>query len=46
MQLGSGVAMTAAAVAMIPPLTWELPYAAGVSLKRKKKKKKILIEKN
>ena len=29
-----------AAVAPIRPLTWKLPYAAGVALKRKKKKKK------
>ena len=28
-----------AAVALIQPLAWELPYAAGVALKRKKKKK-------
>ena len=26
-----------AAAAPIPPLNWELPYAAGASLKRKKK---------
>ena len=29
-----------AAIAPIQPLTWELPYAAGVALKTKKKKKK------
>ena len=29
-----------AAVAMIRPLAWELPYAAGAALKSKKKKKK------
>ena len=29
-----------AAVAPIPPLSWELPHAAGMALKRKKKKKK------
>ena len=29
-----------AAVALIQPLAWELPYAAGAALKRKKKKKK------
>ena len=29
-----------AAVALIRPVTWELPYAAGVFLKRKKVKKK------
>ena len=32
-----------AAVAWIPPLAWELPYAVGVALK-KKKKKKLKIE--
>jgi len=29
-----------AAVALIRPLAWELPYAAGAALKKKKKKKK------
>ena len=29
-----------AAAALIQPLSWELPYAAGVALKSKKKKKK------
>ena len=29
-----------AAIALIQPLTWELPYAAGVALRSKKKKKK------
>ena len=29
-----------AAVALIRPLAWELPYAAGVALKRQKQKKK------
>ena len=29
-----------AAVALIQPLAWELPYAASVALKSKKKKKK------
>ena len=29
-----------AATALIGPLTWELPYATGVALKRKKKKKR------
>ena len=29
-----------AAVALIRPLAWETPYAAGVALKRKKKSKK------
>ena len=28
-----------AAVALIQPLAWEFPYATGVALKRKKKKK-------
>ena len=28
-----------AATALIRPLPWELPYAAGVALKKKKKKK-------
>ena len=36
---GYGVA-AAAAAALIPPLAWQLPYAAGVTIKRKKKKKK------
>ena len=31
-----------AAVGLIRPLAWELPYATGVALKRKKKKKKTL----
>ena len=26
-----------AAVALIPPLSWELPYASGAAIKRKKK---------
>ena len=30
-----------AAAALIQPLTWELPYASGVALKAKKKKKGI-----
>ena len=30
-----------AAVALIRPLAWELTYAAGVVLKKKKRKKKI-----
>ena len=29
-----------AAVALIGPLAWELPYAVGMALKSKKKKKK------
>ena len=28
-----------AAVALIQPLAWELPYAAGMALKRQKKKR-------
>ena len=28
------------AAALIRPLAWELPYAAGATLKKKKKKKK------
>ena len=31
------------AVAPIPPLAWELPYPAGVALKKAKKKKKQKI---
>ena len=43
---GCGVRLAAAA--LIPPLAWELPYAASVTLKRKKekrnkKKKKSLV---
>ena len=37
--LGSGVAVVVAqatAAAQIQPLTWKLPYAAGVAVKRKK----------
>ena len=37
MWLGSHVAMAAAAP--IQPLAWELPYARGTALKRKKEKK-------
>ena len=33
MWLGSDVAV---AVALIPPLAWELPYVSGVALKRQK----------
>ena len=29
-----------AAVALIPPLAWELPYATGAALRRKKPKPK------
>ena len=31
-----------AAIALIRPLAWEIPYAVGVALKSKKKKKKTL----
>lgn len=44
MWLGSSVAVAVvyrpAAAALIQPLAWELPYATGVALKRKKKKQK------
>ena len=42
MQLGSGIAVAVAqpsAAASIWPLAQELPYALGVGIKRKKKKK-------
>ena len=42
MQLGSGVAMAVgqtSAAAPIHPLTWELPCAMGVAIKRKTKAK-------
>ena len=32
-----------AAVALIRPLAWEPPYAAGVALKRQKTKKKKIV---
>ena len=35
MQLGSGLAVAAV---LIQPLAWELPYAVGEALKKKKKK--------
>ena len=38
MWLGSGIAVAVAgllAMALIHPLAWELPYAAGAALKRK-----------
>ena len=41
MRLKSGVAMAVAqtaAAAQIQPLAWELSYATGVAIKRKKKK--------
>ena len=41
MWLGSGVAVAvavASAAALIQPLAWEPPYAAGAAVKRKKKK--------
>ena len=41
-RLGSGVAVAVAAVALIRPLAWKLPYALGVALKRPKKKKRRL----
>ena len=38
MQFGSSVAMAqAAATAPIRPLGWELPFATGATVKRKKK---------
>ena len=43
MWLRSGVAMAVVeitAAALICPLAWELPYAAGADLGKKKKKKK------
>ena len=43
MRLGSGVAvlwLQLAARALIRPLTWELPYASGVALKRQNKQTK------
>ena len=40
-QLGSGIAVAVVSVALIGPLAQELPYVAGVALKRKEKKKKI-----
>ena len=44
MWLRSGVA-EAVAVAPIRPLTWELPYAAGAALEKKKKEVKVKIKK-
>ena len=43
MQLGSSVSLAvagveAAAAALIWPLAWEFPYAAGVAVKREKKR--------
>ena len=35
-----------AATALILPLAWELPYAAGAALKRPQKKKKRLVKLN
>ena len=32
--------LRAAAVALVPPLAWELPHATGAALKIQKKKKK------
>ena len=42
MQLGSG--NYHGCVAPIPPLAWELPYAVGVTLKRKTTTKKKILE--
>ena len=46
--LGSGIAVAVVrpvATALIRPLAWELPYAAGAALKRQKTKKlKIKIQ--
>ena len=45
MWLGSGVAvavMQASATAVIRPLAWELPYAAGAAVKRKRKEDESL----
>ena len=41
MQLGSHIAMAMArpvAIALILPLAWEPPYAAGMALKKKERK--------
>ena len=38
MRLGSHIAVAVAATALIRPLAWELPYAMGVGLKKKKKR--------
>ena len=43
MQLRSGVALAVgrpAAVALIRPLDWELPYATGVAVKEKRQREK------
>ena len=43
MRLGSGVAVPVvrmASAVQIRPLAWKLPYAAGVALKKKRKKEK------
>ena len=44
MSLGSGIALGVwcrqAAVALIPPLAWELPFATGLALKSKTKQNK------
>ena len=31
-----------AAVALIPSLAWELPYASGMTIKKKKKKSRVV----
>ena len=46
MQLESGVAVAVAVAgkaAPIQPLAWELPYATGVAIKRKKERKHIVL---
>ena len=45
MQLRSSVAMAveASAAALIGPLAWELPYAMGVAIKRKKEEKESMF---
>ena len=47
MQLGSGIAaagVSASSCTPNRPLAWELPYAAGVTLTRKKKKKNDTLD--
>ena len=49
MQLRSGIAVAVArpaAAAPFQPLAWELPYAMGVALKSKRKKKYNVIGEN
>ena len=33
-----------AAIALIPPLTWELPYATGLALKRQKRGGRVFVQ--